>query len=161
MEGFFLYESPVGLLKITYDHGAVTSLLTAQTPEPGGVPNALTNTVCDQLTAYFNGTPTAFDFPYTLHGTPFQQKVWAALTAIPYGETCSYRDIAAAVGNPKACRAVGMANHRNPILIAVPCHRVVGADGSLVGYGGGLPMKRALLALESGRTDWQTSAQER
>ena len=89
-----------------------------------------------------------FDFPYLLRGTEFQQRVWRALCAIPYGETRTYGEVAAAVGSPGAARAVGMANHRNPILIAVPCHRVIGADGSLVGYGSGLDMKEALLRLE-------------
>ena len=83
-----------------------------------------------------------------LRGTEFKQKVWRALCAIPYGETRTYGEIAAAVGNPRAARAVGMANHENKILIAVPCHRVIGADGSRVGYGSGLDMKQALLRLE-------------
>jgi methylated-DNA-[protein]-cysteine S-methyltransferase len=83
-------------------------------------------------------------------GTEFQQLVWKALQTIPYGETRSYRDIAEQIGRPKLCRAVGMANHRNPITIIIPCHRVIGADGSLTGYGGGLPLKQQLLNLEKG-----------
>jgi len=101
-----------------------------------------------QLNEYFDGKRRAFDVPLDLRGTPFQLRVWKALTEIPFGATASYRDIAAAVGRPKAVRAVGGANNRNPVPIIVPCHRVVGADGSLVGYGGGLPIKRRLLALE-------------
>ena len=101
-----------------------------------------------QLDEYFAGTRKTFDFPYRVHGTPFQEAVWAALREIPYGETRSYKDIAEAIGHPKAFRAVGMANHANPIFIAIPCHRVIGAGGSLVGYGGGLGMKQALLELE-------------
>ena len=104
-----------------------------------------------QLDEYFAGTRTEFAFPYRLNGTPFQEKVWEALRHIPYGETRTYKDIAIAIGHPKAFRAVGRANNANPIFIAIPCHRVIGADGSLVGYGGGLEMKKALLELERGR----------
>ena len=108
----------------------------------------LTELVFQQVTEYLNGQRRDFDFPYVLQGTEFQQRVWRALCAIPYGETRTYGEVAAAVGSPGAARAVGMANHRNPILIAVPCHRVIGADGGLVGYGSGLDMKEALLRLE-------------
>ena len=101
-----------------------------------------------QLAEYFAGQRQAFDLPLRMQGTPFQQKVWAALREIPYGETRSYGQIAAQVGNPKASRAVGMANNRNPIAIIVPCHRVIGANGSLTGYAGGLSVKEELLALE-------------
>lgn len=100
-----------------------------------------------QLAEYFAGQRQAFDLPLRMQGTPFQQKVWAALRN-PYGETRSYGQIAAQVGNPKAGRAVGMANNRNPIAIIVPCHRVIGANGSLTGYAGGLSVKQELLALE-------------
>ncbi len=89
-----------------------------------------------------------FDLPLEPAGTEFQKSVWVALQAIPYGETRSYGDMARQIGNPKACRAVGMANNRNPISIVIPCHRVIGADGSLVGYGGGLDLKQKLLTLE-------------
>ena len=102
-----------------------------------------------QLSDYFDGELKTFDLPLKPEGTPFQLKVWEALRTIPYGETRSYGDIARQIGNPKACRAVGMGNHNNPIAIVVPCHRVVGADGSLTGYGGGLPIKRQLLELEN------------
>lgn len=101
-----------------------------------------------ELEEYFAGTRTKFDLPLSLHGTPFQLSVWKALQDIPYGETRSYGQIAAQIGNPKACRAVGMANHRNPIIIVVPCHRVIGQNGSLTGYGGGLELKELLLSLE-------------
>lgn len=102
-----------------------------------------------ELLEYMEGKRKVFTAPYRLTGgTPFQRKVWEALKTIPYGETRSYREIAEAVGSPKACRAVGGANHNNPIMILVPCHRVIGADGKLVGFGGGLPMKKALLELE-------------
>lgn len=101
-----------------------------------------------ELQEYFAGNRKAFDLPLHLEGTPFQLKVWNMLLTIPYGETRSYKEIARLTGNEKACRAVGMANNRNPVMILVPCHRVVGADGSLVGYGGGLPLKEKLLELE-------------
>lgn len=101
-----------------------------------------------QLREYFAGERQTFDLPLDATGTPFQRSVLAALRAIPYGETRSYSDIAAAIGRPKAVRAVGAANARNPLPIVVPCHRVVGKDGTLTGFGGGLPAKRHLLALE-------------
>lgn len=101
-----------------------------------------------QLDEYFTGKRKEFDLPLAAEGTLFQKKVWNALCTIPYGETRSYKDIAIQIGNAKACRAVGMANHNNPIGIIVPCHRVVGADGKLVGYAGGLDRKQFLLELE-------------
>ena len=101
-----------------------------------------------QLDEYFAGKRRDFSIPIKTHGTDFQERVWKALRAIPYGETRTYGQIAAQVGNPKASRAVGGANHNNPILILTPCHRVIGADGSLTGFGGGLDVKEALLALE-------------
>lgn len=101
-----------------------------------------------QLDEYFTGKRKEFDLPLAAKGTLFQKKVWNTLCTIPYGETRSYKDIAIQIGNAKACRAVGMANHNNPIGIIVPCHRVVGADGKLVGYAGGLDRKQFLLELE-------------
>lgn len=105
--------------------------------------------VVNQLEEYFAGERTAFDLPLAPHGTPFQLACWAALTEIGYGSTRSYGEIAAALGQPGAARAVGLANNRNPISIIIPCHRVIGADGSLTGYGGGIEAKRYLLDLES------------
>jgi methylated-DNA-[protein]-cysteine S-methyltransferase len=102
-----------------------------------------------QLEEYFNGARTAFELPLAPEGSPFQKKVWAALRRIPFGETATYGEIARAIGKPAASRAIGGANHRNPIAIIVPCHRVIGADGSMTGYGGGLRRKRLLLELES------------
>ena len=108
--------------------------------------------VRDQLAEFFAGSRQVFDVPLTLHGTEWELRVWNALLEIPYGETCSYGDIARAVGaRPVASRAVGLANGRNPIALIVPCHRVIGADGKLTGYGGGLDNKRYLLDLEAGR----------
>jgi methylated-DNA-[protein]-cysteine S-methyltransferase len=102
-----------------------------------------------QVEEYLNGKRKNFSLPLAMHGTEFQMDVWRALQTIPYGETRSYKEIAELIKRPKAVRAVGMANNRNPISIIVPCHRVIGHDGSLTGYGGGLPLKRRLLELES------------
>jgi methylated-DNA-[protein]-cysteine S-methyltransferase len=102
-----------------------------------------------QLAAYFAGERTAFDLPLAMRGTAFNLRVWAELRGIPYGETASYADVARRLGSPGAARAVGAANARNPIPIIVPCHRVVGADGSLTGFGGGIERKRWLLAHEA------------
>jgi len=102
-----------------------------------------------QLGEYFNGKRKNFDLPLALHGTDFQEKIWKALQLIPFGKTCSYGELAAVIGNPKASRAAGMANNRNPIMIIVPCHRVIGSDGSLTGYAGGLELKKNLLELEA------------
>ena len=101
-----------------------------------------------QLDEYFNGNRKKFDLPLVLHGTDFQISVWKALQDIPYGKTRSYGEIAARIGSPKASRAVGMANNRNPIVIIVPCHRVLGHNGSLTGFAGGLDLKQGLLDLE-------------
>jgi methylated-DNA-[protein]-cysteine S-methyltransferase len=102
----------------------------------------------EQIDDYFNGKRKIFDIPVVLNGTEFQVKIWKALQKIPYGETRSYKEIAAMIGNPKASRAVGMANNRNPISIIVPCHRVIGHDGKLTGYAGGLELKQKLILLE-------------
>lgn len=111
--------------------------------------NPLLSQAVDQLRAYFAGELRDFDLTLDLEGTDFQRRVWRELRCIPYGETRSYSFVANALGAPKAVRAVGAANGRNPIPIVVPCHRVIGAGGSLVGYGGGLPLKRFLLDLEA------------
>lgn len=110
--------------------------------------NAITDEACCQLKAYFDGQLQEFDLPLTLKGTAFQTQVWMALQQVKYGETASYLDIAKAIGNPKAVRAVGMANGRNPIAIVVPCHRIIGSNKTLTGYAGGLPRKQYLLNLE-------------
>ena len=116
--------------------------------QAGDLPPVLRQAV-EELREYFAGERREFTLPLAPAGTPFQQQVWAALREIPYGATCSYGRIAGRIGRPKACRAVGMANNRNPIAIVVPCHRVVGASGALVGYAAGLEVKEKLLALES------------
>ena len=107
-------------------------------------------TVSQQLEEYFTGARRTFDVPLSLTGNPFEQRVWQALRGIPYGETTSYGEVARRIGSPDAPRAVGLANGRNPVAVIVPCHRVIGADGSLTGYGGGLERKRLLLDLEAG-----------
>lgn len=114
----------------------------------GGGPGRHLAAAREQLQAYFAGRLRVFDVALDLRGTPFQRQVWRALLDIPYGETRSYGEIAAAIGRPGAARAVGMANNRNPVAIIVPCHRVIGSTGDLVGYGGGLALKAALLKLE-------------
>jgi methylated-DNA-[protein]-cysteine S-methyltransferase len=103
----------------------------------------------EQLRSYFAGERIAFDLPLILEGSEFQNKVWTALRTIPYGETICYKELAERIGNPSAVRAVGAANGANPIPIVIPCHRVIGNDGSLTGFGGGLPLKKKLLQLES------------
>lgn len=147
-KGFAVYKTSLGYIYIGYENDRLTELGKAEKEVNGGKPNALTEQTYLELTEYLAGKRKIFTVPFTLKGTDFQMKVWNALCAIPYGETRSYKDIAVAVGSPKAFRAVGMANNKNPISIIVPCHRVIGADGSLVGYGGGLDMKTALLNLE-------------
>jgi methylated-DNA-[protein]-cysteine S-methyltransferase len=154
---FTKIESPVGELLLTADAaGTLTGLYfpgdtRASTPRAGWEPDERPFAeVRRQLDAYFAGKLERFDLPLSPRGTPFQMQVWSALREIPYGTTASYGDIARAVGQPDAARAVGGANNRNPIAIIVPCHRVIGASGSLTGYGGGLPRKRWLLALEAG-----------
>jgi methylated-DNA-[protein]-cysteine S-methyltransferase len=131
-------------------------------PLPGGWRRdgaALARAV-EQLGAYFAGRLRDFDLALAPQGTPFQQRVWRALCEIPYGATTTYGELAAGLGNPSASRAVGLANGRNPIPIVIPCHRVIGRDGTLVGYGGGLPMKQRLLALEGVKTVRQLSLAE-
>jgi methylated-DNA-[protein]-cysteine S-methyltransferase len=149
-------ESPIGLLTLAGHGSALTNLrMVDQTYEPSRTdwsadPGAFNDAV-DQLGAYFAGELTDFDIELDLRGTEFQQRVWKALLTIPYGDTRSYGEIAEQIGAPGAARAVGLANGHNPIAIVVPCHRVIGARGSLTGYGGGLDRKRSLLELEQKR----------
>ncbi|MYS85876.1 methylated-DNA--[protein]-cysteine S-methyltransferase [Streptomyces sp. SID5474] len=144
-------DSPVGELLMIGDGQSLTALYMASTPgadwvrEPGAFAQAKA-----QLSAYFAGELREFDLPLAPAGTAFQLKVWSALTTIPYGHTMSYGALATRfLGQPTASRAVGLANGRNPISIIIPCHRVIGADGTLTGYAGGLPRKQRLLALEN------------
>ena len=141
-------SSPIGDLRLTVaDDGAVTRV-DFGTGDVSDDPRF--EPLVSQLDEYFAGGRTAFDLPLRQQGSPFEQHVWAELLAIPYGETASYGEIAARIGRPGMARAVGRANARNPIAIICPCHRVIGSDGALTGYAGGLDMKRSLLELESG-----------
>jgi methylated-DNA-[protein]-cysteine S-methyltransferase len=115
-----------------------------------GDADAVLGEAIDQLSAYFAGSLREFSLPLEMTGTDFQMRVWRLLREIPYGETRSYRDLAVAMGNPMAVRAVGAANGANPLPIVIPCHRVIGANGRMVGYGGGLPLKKRLLEFERG-----------
>ena len=150
-------ESPVGPLLLAGDDEGLRFLLFRKgrdkaRPKPEWEPDRATlKDTARQIGAYFAGRLKRFDLPLAPQGTPFQTSVWSALLEIPYGETVSYGHIAHRLGNPKAVRAVGLANGSNPIAIIIPCHRVIGSNGSLVGYGGGLPIKQALLALERGQ----------
>ena len=152
-----LPDTPIGPLVVVADGDAVVAVwMTEQrhAPDPGthGEPapdgDELLETATRQLEEYFSGSRTEFELPLAAEGTPFQQRVWAALREIPYGETWSYGELAEHIGRPGAARAVGLANGRNPISVVVPCHRVIGSTGSLTGYGGGIERKRALLDLE-------------
>ena len=137
---------PFGTFHITSDGEAITALYTGAAPETDSCP--VLEEAAQQLTEYAAGTRQSFDLPVAPKGTAFQQTVWAALQAIPYGQTRTYGDIAAAIGIPKATRAVGMACNKNPILMVIPCHRVIGKNGSLTGFGAGLELKETLLNLE-------------
>ena len=155
-------DSPLGPLTLAADRRGTlvylgfgerdprTRLLTALDPEADELATGreALGPVLAQLAEYFQGRRRTFDLPLAPRGTPFQLRVWAELQRIPYGRTTSYGELARRLGDPGLCRAVGAANGANPISIIIPCHRVIGADGSLTGYGGGLPIKRALLALE-------------
>lgn len=142
------YSLPIGMICIEEDNGAVTGLRMDESVSEEEQETPLIRKTYEQLTEYFCGKRREFDVPLSLKGTAFQEKVWQALRQIPYGETRTYGEIACRIGNPKACRAVGGANHNNPVMILVPCHRVVGADGSLTGFGGGIQVKKYLLDLE-------------
>jgi methylated-DNA-[protein]-cysteine S-methyltransferase len=144
------FNSPLGLMMAQEQDGAIIALDFVQEPRPDDIlaETPLLLEAKRQVLEYFAGKRRNFDLPLAPKGTSFQLRVWQALRAIPYGQTLSYGQIAAEVGNPKAGRAVGGANHRNPISLVQPCHRVIGSSGRLVGYGGGLDKKEALLALE-------------
>jgi methylated-DNA-[protein]-cysteine S-methyltransferase len=149
--------SPIGSLLLVGDGQSLQGLHMQEGPRPLFIPASWSQmasaapfpSVVAQLDAYFSGERTTFDVPLDLAGTPFQLVVWRALRDIPYGTTISYAELARRVDQPSASRAVGLANGRNPVSVIVPCHRVIGANGSLTGYGGGLARKRFLLDLES------------
>ena len=143
-------DSPLGPLQLASDgrHLTAINFPGKHAAVEDSSPDRVLHAAHTQLDEYFSGHRRHFDLPLAARGTPFQESVWQALAAIPWGEVRSYRDIACAIGKPKAVRAVGAANGRNPLPIVVPCHRVIGADGSLTGFGGGLPLKVQLLTLE-------------
>jgi methylated-DNA-[protein]-cysteine S-methyltransferase len=153
-------ESPVGALRLVGDDAGLAGVLwESQDPASSGFELGEENTghpvltqAARELREYFAGERREFTVPLAFSGTPFQNTVWRALAAIPFGETRSYGELAKAVGSPKASRAVGAANGRNPIPIILPCHRVIGSSGSLTGFGGGLPMKKQLLEHERSGT---------
>jgi methylated-DNA-[protein]-cysteine S-methyltransferase len=154
---YSVYDSPIGPLLLAGRDATLHTLWFMRGRRPPAIDPSWSE-VADafpvavrQLTEYFAGTRMVFDLALAPHGTAFQQRVWRALQEIPYGETRSYGDVARQLGDAKAVRAVGLANGANPIPIVIPCHRVIGAGGSLVGFGGGLPTKRALLDLERGQ----------
>ncbi len=156
---FTLIDSPVGGLLIAGTARGLTRIDFRGPDSPGPDPSwERSHTpfveAARQLAEYFDGTRRRFELALAPAGTPFQLAVWKALQDIPYGETRTYADVARRIGRPVAVRAVGLANGRNPLPIVVPCHRVIGKDGSLTGYGGGLPIKRALLDLERGSLDF-------
>jgi methylated-DNA-[protein]-cysteine S-methyltransferase len=150
-----VYESPIGKLTLVSDGEALTHLdfETTKTPAPkaprGG--DKVLALAVKELDAYFAGKLRRFTVPVRPSGTDFQRRCWAALQKIPYGATRSYGQQAITIGNPNATRAVGLANGRNPIAVIIPCHRVIGANGGLTGFGGGLPRKQFLLELEQGQ----------
>lgn len=154
---YYLLETTIGTLQLVSDGIGLTNIefpghhSTIETDDKQ-LTDSVLGACANQLSEYFAGERTHFDLPLNAGGTAFQQAVWSALTDIPYGEVRSYKDIAEAIGNPKAVRAVGAANGRNPLPIVVPCHRVIGSDGSLTGFAGGLPAKIQLLALEKNET---------
>ena len=151
----FIYHAPVGKLLIAHNGNAITNLdfyenlSVAAKLDCKNEETDLLKAAIAQLNEYFAGKRGKFDLPLNPSGTDFQKAVWQALLNIPYGQTKTYKDIALAAGCPKGCRAVGMANNKNPIAIIIPCHRVIGSSGKLVGYAGGLGIKEKLLKLES------------
>lgn len=152
MKKLFYYHTPIGEIGIAEEDGSICAIFFSHEKiskeEYMIKESSLIKNAYRQLVEYFNKQRKTFDLPLAPEGTEFQMKVWKALSDIPYGKTRSYKEIAIAIGNPKAVRAVGMANNKNPIPIIIPCHRVIGSDGKLAGYGGGLEIKEYLLKLE-------------
>lgn len=142
------YKTKFGNIKIEYDGGMLLSLKTVCEFSGEGRRTEFTDKVFGELTEYFEGVRKSFDIPYRLTGTEFRLTVWRELEKIPYGATCTYKEIAERIGKSKAVRAVGSACGKNPLWIIVPCHRVVGSDGRLTGYAGGIDMKKGLLETE-------------
>lgn len=150
MINYFCYDTEIGRIKISEKDEKIIGLVFSDYKKENEIEKEteLIKKAYTQLEEYLSGKRTEFDIEIEMIGTEFQKKVWKELLNIPYGETRSYKDIAIAIGNEKACRAVGNANNKNPIAIIVPCHRVVGSDGSMTGYAGGLNIKEKLLKIE-------------
>jgi methylated-DNA-[protein]-cysteine S-methyltransferase len=154
MKHYCYYNSPIGRMLLVGKNGVLEELHFPNATAHMEIPvewqedDAFFGEILRQLQQYFAGDRREFDLPIAPQGTPFQERVWQELSKIPYGETASYQTIALRIDNPKACRAVGMANSKNPIPIIIPCHRIIGKDGSLTGFGGGLDIKKQLLDLE-------------
>jgi methylated-DNA-[protein]-cysteine S-methyltransferase len=151
LDNIYFYETIIGLLGIKENGTNITEIYFGKDEISNNIElkeSPLIKQTINQLEEYFEGKRKSFDLPFEPKGTEFQKLVWNELLKIPYGETCSYGEIAKRIGNPKASRAIGMANNRNPISIIIPCHRVIGASGKLVGYGGGIDIKEKLLNLE-------------
>ena len=148
MNRYAFYNTELGLIKIGYTNSAGFAISRVERIDAPDQPSELSGQVYEEIREYLAGKRQSFDFGYELQGTEFQMSVWRALAGIPYGQTRTYRQIAEASGSPRACRAVGMACNKNPLMIVIPCHRVVGSDGSLTGYAGGLELKKHLLELE-------------
>lgn len=164
MTFYQIYPSAFGDIAIAADEGGLVALQFVRAEQPARLggdwlrqANSVTDAAAEQLAEYFAGTRREFDLPLNPQGTDFQRGVWEELRRIPYGETRSYRAQADALGNPRAIRAVARANGANPIAVVVPCHRVIGADGSLTGYAGGLDLKARLLTLEGASFTQQAS----
>ena len=143
------YQTKIGRIKIAQEGDAIVEINVTESEKESEKETPLIQKTIKELEEYFEGKRKFFDIPISIKGTEFQEKVWEALLRIPYGETKSYEDIAKMIGCPKGARAVGMANHNNKIIIIIPCHRVIGKDGKLIGYAGGLPVKEKLLQIES------------
>lgn len=143
------YQTKIGRIKIAQEGDAIVEINVTESEKESEKETPLIKKTIKELEEYFEGKRKFFDIPISIKGTEFQEKVWEALLRIPYGETKSYEDIAKMIGCPKGARAVGMANHNNKIIIIIPCHRVIGKNGKLVGYAGGLPVKEKLLQIES------------
>lgn len=155
LKNIYPYDTAIGRIYVADNGRAIAGVFLPGNAVPAGIPQNETDVIkraAVQITEYLSGRRREFDVKVEPEGTDFQKRVWAALRTIPYGHTCSYSHIAHIAGNPKACRAVGMANNRNPVSIIIPCHRVIGKSGALVGYGGGLELKKYLLDIEAANT---------
>ena len=146
---YFKYQTAIGSLTFCEEEGNITVISSQYQPETGEEKETETiRRAYAQIKEYLDGNRKTFDLPLAPKGTKFQKQVWQALSDIPYGQTRTYKEIAVALGNPKAVRAVGMANNRNPLIVVVPCHRVIGSDGKMTGYAAGVDKKEFLLRLE-------------